>query len=139
MMIAEFGERLKAFLKARRMTLDVCEQKTGISTNTLGSYINGSVNPSAMAIIRLAKGLNVSADWLLCLSNEIKRAPEKPKNVKAPESPKPQVITKTVVASENMTQQELEMLVCSYTGLTRQAVRGLHNSRGFQLRWIRSE
>ena len=138
-MIEGFGERLKAFLKARRITLAVCEQKTGISKNTLGSYINGSVNPSAMAIIRLAKGLNVSADWLLCLSDEIKRAPEKPKNVKAPESPKPQVITKTVVASENMTQQELEMLVCSYTGLTRGAVRGLHNSRGFQLRWIRSE
>lgn len=139
MMIDGFGERLKAFLKARRITLAVCEQKTGINKNTLGSYINGSVNPSAMAIIKLAKGLNVSADWLLCLSNEIKRAPEKPKNVKASENPKPQVITKTVVASENMTQQELEMLVCSYTGLTRQAVRGLHNSRGFQLRWIRSE
>ena len=116
MMIAEFGERLKAFLKARKITLDVCEQKTGISKNTLGSYINGSVNPSAMAIIRLAKGLNVSADWLLCLSDEIKRAPEKPKNVKASENLKPQVITKTVIASENMTQQELEMLVCSYTG-----------------------
>ena len=28
MMIAEFGERLKAFLKARRITLAVCEQKT---------------------------------------------------------------------------------------------------------------
>ena len=139
MMIDGFGERLKAFLKARRMTLAVCEQRTGISKNTLGSYINGSVNPSAMAIIRLAKGLNISADWLLCLSDEIKRAPEKTKNVKASENPKPQVITKTVVASENMTQQELEMLVCSYTGLTRQAVRGLHNSRGFQLRWIRSE
>ena len=138
-MIEGFGERLKAFLKARRITLAVCAQKTGISKNTLGSYINGSVNPSAMAIIRLAKGLNVSADWLLCLSDEIKRAPEKPKNVKAPESPKPQVITKTVIASENMTQQELEMLVCSYTGLTKQAVRGLHKSRGFQLRWIRSE
>ena len=138
-MIEGFGERLKAFLKARKITLAVCAQKTGISKNTLGSYINGSVNPSAMAIIRLAKGLNVSADWLLCLSDEIKRAPEKPKNVKASENLKPQVITKTVVASENMTQQELEMLVCSYTGLTRQAVRGLHNSRGFQLRWIRSE
>ncbi|MBO5184842.1 MAG: helix-turn-helix transcriptional regulator [Clostridia bacterium] len=138
-MIEGFGERLKAFLKARKITLAVCEQKTGISKKTLGSYINGSVNPSAMAIIRLAKGLNVSADWLLCLSDEIKRAPEKPKNVKASENLKPQVITKTVIASENMTQQELETLVCSYTGLTRQAVRGLHNSRGFQLRWIRSE
>ena len=84
-MIDGFGERLKAFLKARRMTLAVCEQKTGISKNTLGSYINGSVNPSAMAIIRLAKGLNVSADWLLCLSNEIKRAPEKPKKCQSPE------------------------------------------------------
>ena len=139
MMIDGFGERLKAFLKARRITLAVCAQKTGISKNTLGSYINGSVNPSAMAIIKLAKGLNISADWLLCLSDEIKRAPEKPKNIKASESPKPQVITKTVVTSENMTQQELETLVCSYTGLTRQAVRGLHNSRSFQLRWIRSE
>ena len=75
-MIEGFGERLKAFLKARRITLAVCAQKTGISKNTLGSYINGSVNPSAMAIIRLAKGLNVSADWLLCLSDEIKSAPE---------------------------------------------------------------
>ena len=53
-MIEGFGERLKAFLKARKITLAVCEQKTGISKNTLGSYINGSVNPSAMAIIRLA-------------------------------------------------------------------------------------
>lgn len=82
-MIEGFGERLKAFLKARKITLAVCAQKTGISKNTLGSYINGNVNPSAMAIIRLAKGLNVSADWLLCLSDEIKRAPEKSKNVKA--------------------------------------------------------
>lgn len=84
-MIDGFGERLKAFLKARKITLDVCAQKTGISKNTLGSYINGSVNPSAMAIIRLAKGLDVSADWLLCLSNEIKRAPEKPKKCQNPE------------------------------------------------------
>ena len=28
MMIEGFGERLKAFLKARRITLAVCEQKT---------------------------------------------------------------------------------------------------------------
>ena len=52
---------------AERSNAEVADH-AGISRQALGNYINGGRLPDAENIIKLCKGLEVSADWLLGLS-----------------------------------------------------------------------
>lgn len=65
-----FGARLKELrLKSKYVSQDELADAVGIARQTLGNYENNSRNPDSEVIKRLAKTLEVSADYLLGLSH----------------------------------------------------------------------
>jgi transcriptional regulator with XRE-family HTH domain len=63
--VASFGEKLKQARKKLGWSQDDLGQKVGIHGRHVGKYENGRAMPNADTIIRIAKILNVSIDYLL--------------------------------------------------------------------------
>lgn len=63
--MASFGEKLKQARKKLGWSQDDLGQKVGIHGRHVGKYENGRAMPNAETIIRIAKTLNVSIDYLL--------------------------------------------------------------------------
>jgi transcriptional regulator with XRE-family HTH domain len=63
--VASFGEKLKQARKKLGWSQDDLGQKVGIHGRHVGKYENGHAMPNADTIIRIAKTLNVSIDYLL--------------------------------------------------------------------------
>lgn len=64
-----FGKRIKDTRKAKSMTQAQLAEKTGFSQPTVADWEAGKKQPTAGAIIALCKALEVSADYLLGLSD----------------------------------------------------------------------
>ena len=73
-----FQGRLKRAIKLRGYTQEKLAEKCGITEVTLSRYVRGGREPRAGAIRKIAEILNVSADWLLGLSDEMDRHPDYP-------------------------------------------------------------
>lgn len=67
-----FGERLKASLNERRVSYRWLADKTGITLTTIWRYANSERVPRASEILKCAKALNVTCDYLIGLSNHPK-------------------------------------------------------------------
>lgn len=65
----------KLLLERRRAKLNQTElaEKAGVSRQWISSLESGRTDPSASVLARLAAVLNVSADWLLGLSDTKER------------------------------------------------------------------
>lgn len=63
--MASFGEKLKQARKNLGWSQDDLGQKVGIHGRHVGKYENGRAMPNAETIIRIAKILDVSIDYLL--------------------------------------------------------------------------
>lgn len=59
------GQRLRALRIAHNLTIPEVNQKTGISKGNLSAIETDKNNPSANALIQLAKLYGVSVDWIL--------------------------------------------------------------------------
>lgn len=64
--------RLRAIMDDRKITLVALAEKTGIKRQSIGNYKDGNNVPDANALRKIAEALNVSADYLLGLSNNEK-------------------------------------------------------------------
>lgn len=62
-----FARRLEQILMARKIYPSQLARMTGLSRSSIYGYIDGTIQPKAYVIIRIAQALNVSADWLLGL------------------------------------------------------------------------
>lgn len=61
--------RLRAIMDNKKITLVALAEKTGIKRQSLGNYKDGNSVPDANALKKLAEALEVSADYLLGLSD----------------------------------------------------------------------
>ena len=65
-----FGERLKAELERQGMSLRQFSGKTGITLNTAFRYVHSQRIPRATEILKAAKVLGVTCDYMLGLSDD---------------------------------------------------------------------
>lgn len=63
-----FGERFERALKFRKMSQTELSSATGLSTTQLSRYRNDKRLPDVTSLVRIARGLNVTTDFLLGLS-----------------------------------------------------------------------
>ena len=63
-----FGQRLKKVLAERNMMQKELAEKIGVSEVVISRYIHGGRIVSVPILIEICKALNVSADYLLGLS-----------------------------------------------------------------------
>ena len=69
-MINTFAERVVGLLQEKGITKYKLAADTGISKSVLSDYCNAKVQPTADVIITVAKYFDVSADYLLGLTND---------------------------------------------------------------------
>lgn len=137
-MIDGLGERMRIALKAKKTSITDCAKATGIAKTTVANYVNSGCDPTATKLLKIAKYLGVSTDWLMGLSNDMysdKAKPEKPRKAMAT---KTRIIERTVYITPNMTEKDKINFVAEYLGLTREAVGALHSSRNYRFVWERS-
>lgn len=65
-----FAERLTAEIYQQGRTKRELAEKTGITEVTIGRYANGERIPKGPAIVKCAKALGVTCDYLLGLSDD---------------------------------------------------------------------
>lgn len=63
-----FGQRLKKVLAERNMMQKELAEKIGVHEMAISRYVHGGRMVSASILIDICKALNVSADYLLGLS-----------------------------------------------------------------------
>jgi transcriptional regulator with XRE-family HTH domain len=63
-----FGQRLKAALNSRQMMQKELAEKIGVNEMAISRYVHGGRIISVPILIDICKALNVSADYLLGLS-----------------------------------------------------------------------
>lgn len=65
-----FAKRLEQIMIERQIYPAQVAKITGIKRTVIYAYVDGTHQPTAYNIKRLAIGLNVSADWLLGITDE---------------------------------------------------------------------
>lgn len=70
-MTNKFAERLNNLLYENNITKYRLAKETGISKSVITDYCSGKVQPTADVIITVARYFDVSADYLLGLSDGI--------------------------------------------------------------------
>lgn len=71
-----FGKRLKMILAEKKLTQRDLGNKLGISYRTVNVYCQGKNYPTVEGLIDICNVLNINADFLLGLTNEIKEIQE---------------------------------------------------------------
>ena len=67
-----FGQRLKAALSSRHMMQKELAEKIGVNEMAISRYVHGGRMVSVSILIDICKTLNVSADYLLGLTEVTK-------------------------------------------------------------------
>lgn len=65
-----FAKRLEQIMIERQIYPAQVAKITGIKRSVIYAYVDGTHQPTAYNIKRLAIGLNVSADWLLGITDD---------------------------------------------------------------------
>lgn len=68
-----FGKRILELKEELGLTYSQMGKITGVDPKNFSAWANKYKMPNADMVIKIAKGLNVSADWLLGLSNDRRR------------------------------------------------------------------
>lgn len=66
-------ERIRELICSTDDSIQSIASEMGLAGYTVSSWLNNGTNPSAYAIVQLCKHFNVSADWLLGLSDKKER------------------------------------------------------------------
>lgn len=69
----EFARRVRMALHMREMTSADLMRVTGMGSGQISSYLNGHQEPGATRIVQMCRALDVSADFLLGLSDTPKK------------------------------------------------------------------
>lgn len=65
----EFAKRLIELQTEKKVTMADIERETGIRRSNIRDWINYGMMPNTKTLIKLCKYFDISADWLLGLSN----------------------------------------------------------------------
>lgn len=65
----EFGNRLKDLLKEKNISQETLAKNIGVSQHAVSKWINLQSEPTESAIVNCAKFFEVSADFILGLSD----------------------------------------------------------------------
>ena len=68
-----FGERLNMVMYEQKITQAELDKRTGIGRANISRYVCNKQMPTVDSLISICKTLNVSADWLLGLSDRKER------------------------------------------------------------------
>jgi phage repressor protein C with HTH and peptisase S24 domain len=68
--LSEFGKRIRGLIRKKWKSYREASEALGIPESTLSWYARGAGEPSAGLLHELAKKLNVSAGYLLCLTDD---------------------------------------------------------------------
>ena len=68
-----FGERLNTVLYEQELSQADLDKRTGIGRANISRYVCNKQMPTVDSLITICKTLNVSADWLLGLSDRKER------------------------------------------------------------------
>jgi transcriptional regulator with XRE-family HTH domain len=68
-----FGERLNRLLYEQKLSQVELDRRTGIGRANISRYVCNKQIPTVDSLISICKTLNVSADWLLGLSDRKER------------------------------------------------------------------
>ena len=68
-----FGERLNMVLYEQELSQADLDKRTGIGKANISRYVCNKQMPTVDSLISICKTLNVSADWLLGLSDRKER------------------------------------------------------------------
>ena len=68
-----FGERLNMVLYEQELSQADLDKRTGIGRANISRYVCNKQMPTVDSLIAICKTLNVSADWLLGLSDRKER------------------------------------------------------------------
>ena len=63
-MLETFGKRLRQAREAKRMSIKMLSQKSGVSVSMIYSNEKGEVHPNLYTAVAVADVLGVSLDWL---------------------------------------------------------------------------
>lgn len=64
-----FPTRLRELMKKHNLTQEALANETGIARTTIGAYRTGQRTPHGEKLVKLANRFDVSADWLLGISD----------------------------------------------------------------------
>lgn len=67
-----FGERMRQIRESLNLTQDELAERAGLEVLQIWRYESGKTKPNTEMIAKIAKGLQVSADYLLGLTDEPK-------------------------------------------------------------------
>ena len=71
--IDTFGERLNMVMYEQKITQAELDKRTGIGRANISRYVCNKQMPTVDSLIAICKTLDVSADWLLGLSDRKER------------------------------------------------------------------
>lgn len=135
-----FSRRIDEAVKESKMSYNDIAKSAGVSVQTVANCASGVCNPSINNAMKIAKALDISLDYLCgfgakkCISGlEAEKPPVT--EVKAPPEIKRVYITRQIVFSKDMTEEDGIRFICEYTGLTPEAVCALHCGRHLKIKW----
>lgn len=64
------GDRLREMRRKRQLTQDELADRLGFGQSQMNKYENGKSDPTPEVLVRLAKELSVTTDWLLGLVDD---------------------------------------------------------------------
>lgn len=94
------SDRLRELRKKHKYTQEEMAKKVGVTTSAYGFYEQGKVTPDAEKIMKFSKMFDVSADYLLGLSD-----------IKQRESKLTDKQIKSLLLSDLITEDELDIIV----------------------------
>ncbi len=67
--MSEFSKRLKILLIERKITNKELAEHLALESNSISNYVTGKRAPNLETVVKIAKFLNISADYLLGITN----------------------------------------------------------------------
>lgn len=135
-----FSKRIAAVIKNSKMSYSDIAKTASVSIHTVANCASGLSNPSINVAMKIARALDISLDYLCgfgakkCISGlEAEKSPVT--EVKAPPEIRRVYITRRIVFSSDMTEEDGIRFICEYTGLTPEAVCALHCGRHLKISW----
>lgn len=135
-----FSKRIAAVIKNSKMSYSDLAKSADVSVNTISSCASGLCNPSINNVIKIARALDISLDYLCgfgakkCISGlEVEKPPVT--EVKTPPEIKRVCVTRPIVFAKKMTEKDGVRFISEYTGLTPEAVCALHCGRNLKIKW----
>lgn len=71
----KFSERLKQIMSESNSTHQDLANVLGVQRQTVSLYVNGQIRPDIESLAIISEHFNVTADWLLGLTNDRKKVP----------------------------------------------------------------